>query len=157
MLTLNDAKKILKTFHISDDIQNKILLLFLSYGTPSANMIKTECLKLSGITHYDDNIKTLWRLKLYNSNYSLYNIINYSIIKKCYSTLNTSHYDLSAAAFYPYPESNTLNNILINSVIKTYLYRMFYNLDKFHYGEYGTPSANIIRNAITNNIIKYSN
>jgi hypothetical protein len=32
---------------------------------------------------------------------------------------------------------------------------MFYNLDKFNYGEYGTPTANIIRNAITNNIIKY--
>jgi len=154
ILTFLEAKNLLNTFQISDDIQNKILILFLSYGTPSANIIKLECLKLSSVTHYDDNIKTLWRLKLYNSNYSFYNI-NHSIIKKYYSTLNTSHCDLSAAAFYPYPESNTLNNILINSVIKTYLYRMFYNLDKFHYGEYGTPTANIIRNAIANNIIKY--
>ena len=155
MLILNDAKKILKTFHISDDIQNKILLLFISLGTPSANIIKTECLKLSGITHYDDNIKTLWRLKLYNSNYSLYNI-NHSIIKEYYSTLNISHCDLSAAAFYPYPQSNMVNNQLINTVTKSYLYNMFYNLDKFHYGEYGTPTANMIRNAIRNHIIKYS-
>ena len=155
MLTPNDAKNLLKTFHISDDIQNKILLLFISLGTPSANIIKTECLKLSGITHYDDNIKTLWRLKLYNSNYSLYNI-NHSIIKKYYSTLNISHCDLSAAAFYPYPQSNMVNNQLINTVTKSYLYNMFYNLDKFHYGEYGTPTANMIRNAIRNHIIKYS-
>ena len=155
ILTFLEAKNLLNTFQISDDIQNKILLLFIGFGTPSANIIKLECLKLSSITHYDDNTKTLWRLKLYNSNYSLYNI-NHSIIKKYYSTFNISHNDLSVAAFYPYPESNTLNNILINSVIKTYLYRMFYNLDKFHYGEYGTPTANIIRNAIANNIIKYS-
>ena len=155
MLTLNDAKNLLKTFHISDDIQNKILLLFISLGTPTANIIKPECLKLSGITHYDDNIKTLWRLKLYNSNYSLYNI-NHSIIKEYYSTLNISHCDLSAAAFYPYPQSNMVNNQLINTVTKSYLYNMFYNLDKFHYGEYGTPTANMIRNAIRNHIIKYS-
>ena len=155
MLTLNDAKNLLKTFHISDDIQNKILLLFISLGTPSANIIKPECLKLSGITHYDDNIKTLWRLKLYNSNYSLYNI-NHSIIKEYYSRLNISHCDLSAASFYPYPQSNMVNNQLINAVIKSYLYNMFYNLDKFHYGEYGTPTANMIRNAIRNHIIKYS-
>ena len=141
MLTLNDAKNLLKTFHISDDIQNKILLLFISLGTPTANIIKPECLKLSGITHYDDNIKTLWRLKLYNSNYSLYNI-NHSIIKEYYSRLNISHCDLSAAS--------------LNAVIKSYLYNMFYNLDKFHYGEYGTPTANMIRNAIRNHIIKYS-
>jgi len=153
--TFLEAKLLLQHLNIHLVLQEKILILFLSYGTPSANIIKVECLKLSGITHYNDNIKTLWRFKLYNSNYSFYNI-NYSIIKKYYSTYNISHIDLSAAAVYPYPESNTLNNILINSVIKTYLYRMFYNLDKFHYGEYGTPTANIIRNAIANNIIKYS-
>ena len=154
ILTFSEAKLLLQHLNIPVVLQEKILILFLSYGTPSANIIKVECLKLSGITHYDDNIKTLWRFKLYNSNYSFYNI-NYSIIKKCYSN-NISHCDLSAAAFYPYPQSSMVNNQLINSVIKSYLYRIFYNLDKFHYGEYGTPSANIIRNAITNNIIKYS-
>ena len=155
MLTFLEAKNLLNMFPISDDIQRKILLLFIGFGTPSANIIKPECLKLSGITHYDDNIKTLWRLKLYNSNYSLYNI-NHSIIKEYYSRLNISHCDLSAASFYPYPQSNMVNNQLINAVIKSYLYNMFYNLDKFHYGEYGTPTANMIRNAIRNHIIKYS-
>jgi len=132
------------------------LLLFIEFGTSIANIIKQECLKLNSISHYNDNVKTLWRLKLYNSNYSLYNIINYSIIKKYYNKPNISQYELSIATFYPYPESNMVNRQLINTVIKTYLYRMFYNLDKFHYGEYGTLTANIIRNAITNNTIKCS-
>ena len=123
-------------------------------GFEGSSFSEGYCLKVNSISHYNDNTKTLWRLKLYNSNYSLYNI-NHSIIKEYYSTLNISHCDLSAAAFYPYPQSNMVNNQLINTVTKSYLYNMFYNLDKFHYGEYGTPTANMIRNAIRNHIIKY--
>jgi hypothetical protein len=148
MLTFLEAKNLLNMFPISDDIQRKILLLFIGFGTPSANIIKPQCLKLSGITHYDDNIKTLWRLKLYNS--------NYSIIKEHFNTVNQSYKDLSDAAFYPYPHADLFQNKPVNIFVKNYLYNMFYNLDKFNYGEYGTPTANIIRNAIANNIIKYS-
>ena len=145
--TFSEAKLLLQHLNIPLVIQQKILTLFLSYGTPSANMIKTECFKINSISHYNDNTKTLWRLKLYNS--------NYCIIQKCYNKLNISHYDLSAAAFYPYPQSNMVNRQLINTVTRSYLYNMFYNLDKFNYGEYGTPTANIIRDAVKNNIIKY--
>jgi hypothetical protein len=149
VLTFSEAKLLLQQLNIPIDIQNKILLLFIEFGTSIANIIKQECLKLNSISHYNDNVKTLWRLKLYNSNYS-------TTIKKYYNKPNISQYELSIATFYPYPESNMVNRQLINTVIKTYLYRMFYNLDKFHYGEYGTLTANIIRNAITNNIIKCS-
>ena len=151
MYTINDAEKILNTFHISNDIQKKILLLFISLGTPSAKIIKQECLKLNIIRYYnDDNIETLWRLKLWNS--------NYDIIKTYYNKLNEAYCELSIAALIPFPHSNyeDTQNHPINIFTKSYLYRMFYNLDKFHYGEYGTPTANIIRNYITNNIIKYS-
>jgi hypothetical protein len=149
ILTFSEARLLLQHLIIPSILQEKILLLFLSYGTPSANIIKTECLKLNSISHYNDNVKTLWRLKLYNSNYS-------TTIKKYYNKPNISQYELSIATFYPYPESNMVNNQLINIVIKSYLYYMFYNLDKFYYGEYGTLTANIIRNAITNNTIKCS-
>lgn len=148
ILTFLEAKILLQKQNIPSILQQKILILFISLGTPSANIIKLECLKVNSISHYNDNTKTLWRYKLYNS--------NYSIINKCFNKLNISHYELSAAAFYPYPQSNMVNNQLINTVTKSYLYNMFYNLDKFYYGEYGTPTANIIRNAIANNIIKYS-
>ena len=118
--TFSEAKLLLQHLNIPVVLQQKILTLFLSYGTPSANMIKTECLKINSISHYDDNIKTLWRLKLYNSNYSLYNI-NHSIIKEYYSRLNISHCDLSAASVYPYPQSNMVNNQFKNYGISLYL------------------------------------
>ena len=145
--TFSEAKLLLQHLNIPVVLQEKILTMFLSHGTPSANIIKPECLKINSISHYNDNTKTLWRLKLYNS--------NYSIIKKCYNRLNISQYELSAAAFYPYPQSIMVNRQLLNTVTKSYLYNMFYNLDKFYYGEYGTPTANLIRNAIVNKIIKY--
>jgi hypothetical protein len=147
MLTFNDASKILELCQIPTDIQTNILLLFISLGTPSANIIKPQCLKLYQVSHYDDNIKTLWRLNLYNS--------NYSIIKEHFNTVNQTYRDLSDAAFYPYPHAGLFQNKPVNTFVKNYLYSMFYNLDKFNYGEYGTPTANIIRNAIANNIIKY--
>jgi hypothetical protein len=146
--TFSEAKLLLQQVNIPSILQQKILILFLSYGTPSANIVKAECLKLHSISHYNDNTKTLWRLKLNNK--------NYSIIKDYFNTVNKAYSELSDAAFYPFPHSNFIQNKPINIFIKNYLYCMFYNLDKFHYGEYGTPTANIIRNAITNNIINYS-
>ena len=148
MLTFNDASKLLGLCNIPFVIQEKILTLFLSLGTPSANIIKTKSLKLHLINYYNDNIKTLWRLKLSDN--------NYAIIKPSYFTNNTVHCELIIAAHYAFPPSNynDTQKQIINKLTKDYLYSAFYNLDKFHYGEYGTPTANIIRNAITNNIIK---
>lgn len=148
ILTFSEAKLLLQQLNIPSILQQKILILFLSYGTPCANIIKKECLKLHLISFYKDSIKTLWRLKLHNS--------NYSIIKDYFDIVNKTYSDLSDAAFYPFPHSNFIQNKPIDIFIKNHLYSMFYNLDKFYYGEYGTPTANIIRNAIRNNTIKCS-
>ena len=142
MLNFQDAKSLLKQFDIPSIIQQKILLLFLSYGTPSANIIKPECLKLSNINHYNDNVKTLWRLKLYYNNYK---ILSYSFV------ISMARYELCIAAANSFQPSNdeTYNcmyKLTFEALTKNYLYFMFYNLDKFHYGKYGTPTANIIRN-----------
>jgi len=140
MLTIQDAKLLLKQLYIPSIIQQKILLLFLSYGTPSANIIKSECLKLSNINHYNDNAKTLWRLKIFNTNYK---ILSYSFV------ISMARYELCIAAnsFQPSNDKtyNCMYKLTFEALTRNYLYFMFYNLDKFHYGEYGTPTANIIR------------
>lgn len=141
MLTIQDAKSLLKQLYISSIIQQKILLLFLSYGTPSANIIKPECLKLSNINHYNDNAKTLWRLKLFYNNYK---ILSYSFV------ISMAQYELCIAAANSFQSLNDeiyncMYKLTFKALTRNYLYFMFYNLDKFHYGEYGTPTANIIR------------
>ena len=49
MLTFNDASKILGLCQIPFDIQNKILLLFIGFGTPISQIIKSQikCLDTS--------------------------------------------------------------------------------------------------------------
>ena len=145
MLTINAVENILNTFPISIDIQKKILLLFLSCGTPSANIIKQECLKLYTINHYNyiEDSKTLWRLKLYNNNYKIL-VYNPSLI------ISIAQIELSIAAINSFQPSNqeTYNcmyKITFAGLTTNHLYFMFYNLDKFDYGVYGTPTANIIR------------
>jgi len=137
--TFSEVKLLLQHKNIPHIIQQKIFTLILSYGTPSANIIKQECLKLQSISHYeDDNIITLWRFKLFTS--------NYSIIQ--YDTFNKIGCELIIAALYAYNFSHYLydrNKFIINKLTEDYLYHAFYNLDKFYYGEYGTPTANIIR------------
>lgn len=147
MLTIQDAKSLLKQFDIPSIIQQKILYLLLGFGTPSANIIKQECLKLYIINHYNyiENSKTLWRLKIYNNNYKilLYNL----------SRISIAHFELSIAAISSFIPSNKetykcMHKISIEGLTANHLYLMFYNLDKFHYGVYGTPTANIIRRTI---------
>ena len=149
ILTFLEAKLLLQKQNIPSILQQKILLLFISLGTPSANIIKQECLKLNKISHYNNDVKTLWRLKLYNNNYK---ITSYTP-----SIITIVNCDLFIAALSAFPPSSYHDNKKQTIILTTYyrLYSMFYNLDKFHYGEYGTPTANIIRNAIRNNIINY--
>jgi hypothetical protein len=149
ILTFLEAKLLLQKQNIPYILQQKILLLFISLGTPSANIIKQECLKLNQISHYNNDVKTLWRLKLYNNNYK---ITSYTP-----SIITIVNCDLFIAALSAFPPSSYQNdqNTILNFKTRYHLYEMFYNLDTFHYGEYGTPTANIIRNAIRNNIINY--
>lgn len=145
MLTIEDAKSLLKQLDIPSIIQQKILYLLLGFGTPSANIIKIECLKLDSINHYIENSKTLWRLKIFNDNYKilLYNP----------SRISIAYFELSVVAInsFPYLNNQTYKckyKISIEGLTANHLYLMFYNLDKFHYGVYGTPTANIIRRTI---------
>jgi hypothetical protein len=142
MLTIQDTKSLLKQLYIPSIIQKKILVLLLGFGTPTSNIIKSECLKLCNINHYNDNDKTLWRLKIHNNNYE---ILGYNP-----SLISIARYELCISAVNSFKH---LNNERYNSVYKNplevltknHLYSMFYNLDKFKYCEYGTPTANIIR------------
>jgi hypothetical protein len=144
MLTIQYAKLLLKQLNIPSIIQKKILLLLLGFGTPSANIIKPECLKLHNINHYNDDAKTLWRLKICNNNYKIfYNLSKISIAEYelCIDASNSfqSSYDETYKCRY---------KITVEALTRDYLYFMFYDLDKFHYGEYGTPTANIIRKTL---------
>jgi len=147
MLTFENAKILLKQVDIPSIIQKKILLLFLGFGTPSANIIKIECLKLHHISHYDSSVNTLWRFKIWNNNYK---ILSYNPV-----IANIVNCELAIAAVNYFQPSNFENSQsqTINLITRNHLYSMFYNLDKFCYGEYGTPTANFIRNAFRNNTI----
>jgi hypothetical protein len=160
MLTIIEAIKILNLCPICSDIQNKILMLFIGIsGTYTSNIMKSliKCPDTSFngslveriILENDDN--TLWRLKVF--------------LNKCISfkslyirNLRTS-YELEIA--YLSNGSNKLERIErisgLLEAIKTNsdsdLFGMFYNLDKDRYLYLGTPSANIIHNAISNKII----
>jgi hypothetical protein len=72
MLTFNDASKILGLFQIPIDIQNKILLLFIGFGTPISKMIKSQikCLDTSFNGSLVERIileheMTLWKIKVF--------------------------------------------------------------------------------------------
>ena len=67
MLTIYQATKILELCSISYDIQQKILIFFLSYGTPSSCIIKVDIEEMTNF--YKTNLKyiksfvypTLWK------------------------------------------------------------------------------------------------
>ena len=73
MLTFIDASKILGLCQIPTDIQNKILLLFIGFGTPISQMIKnqTKCSDTSFNGSLveriilENDVNTLWRLKVF--------------------------------------------------------------------------------------------
>ena len=71
MLTLNDATKILELCNIPVVIQNKILLSFISFGTPESHIIKKYITAMNNddmmndtYIMNNDNLKTLWRYKV---------------------------------------------------------------------------------------------
>ena len=162
MLTFNDASKILGLCQIPFDIQNKILLLFIGFGTPISQIIKSQ-IKCPDTSFngslveriiLENDTNTLWRIKVFLNGGISFNSL-------CIKNLKVN-YELRIA--YLSNGSNELERIEnifdLKNAIKTNsnydLFVMFYNLDKENYSYLGTPTANIIRNAIANNIIKYS-
>lgn len=158
MMSFNDAAKILGLCNILPDVQNKILLLFIGFGTPTSRIIKKQ-LECSDTSFngslveriiFKNDVNTLWRLKLF---------LNGGI------TYNKSHnlkakYELSIAylldGIYDWERFGRISDLEYSIKTKTRsdLFAMFYNLDKNKYRYLGTPTANIIHNAIINKIIK---
>jgi len=158
MLTFNDASKILGLFQIPIDIQNKILLLFIGFGTPISKMIKSQikCLDTSFNGSLVERIilendMTLWKIKVFlNGGISSYNL--------CIKNLRAIYELRIAYLSNGTNELKRMTNISdLENAIKTNssyeLFVMFYNLDKDSYTYLGTPTANIIHNAISNETI----
>ena len=159
MSTLNDVTEILGLCQIPFDIQNKILLLFIGFGTPTSQIIKSQikCLDTSFNGSLveriilENDINTLWRLKVFLNGGISFNSL-------CIKNLKVN-YELRIA--YLSNGSNELERIEnifdLKNAIKTNsnydLFVMFYNLDKDSYAYLGTPTANIIHNAISNETI----
>lgn len=158
MLTIIEATELLSKCPICPDIQNKILLLFISYGTPTSSIIKPQ-IKCSdtGFNGYLikkiilENDYSLWRIKVF---------LNKGISFKslCLRNLRTS-YELHIA-YLEYDVHNWHNFAVISSLldaIKTNsnsdLFGMFYNLDNNNYKYLGTPTANVIHNALKDKIL----
>ena len=158
MLTFNDATEILGLCKIPVDVQQNILMYFLSYGTPTSNLIKSqlECSDTSFNGSLVERIilehdMTLWRLKVFLNGGITFNGSNIKNLRVSYE-LRIAYLKNGSC---DWKNLDSISNL--KEAIKTNsdydLFTMFYNLDKFNYGEYGTPTANIIRNAISTEII----
>jgi hypothetical protein len=159
MLTFIDASKILGLCQIPTDIQNKILLLFIGFGSPTSRIIKQQ-LEYSDTSFNDslferiileNDVNTLWRLKVFLNG-------GITFVPSCIKNLRPK-YELEIAYLTngscDWEKFASIYNLL--EAIKTYsnyqLFMMFYNLDKNGYTYLGTPTANIIHNAIEDEIL----
>jgi hypothetical protein len=160
MLTFNDASKILGLCNIPPDVQNKILLLFIGFGTPTSRIIKKQ-LECSDTSFngslveriiLENDVNTLWRLKVFLNNCMIFQRLTFRnlsfVCELQIAYLSDGIYNWDRFACI----SNLLDTIKTNS--DSDLFAMFYNLDKNKYKYLGTPTANIIHNAIINKIIK---
>jgi len=159
MMSFNDAAKILGLCNIPPDVQNKILLLFIGFGTPTSRIIKKQ-LECSDTSFngslveriiLENDLNTLWRLKVF-----LKGGITFvpSEIKNLRAKEELSIAYLSDG-ICDWERIECISDL--ENAIKTYshykLFMMFYNLDKDGYTYLGTPTANIIHNAIEDEIL----
>jgi len=157
MLNFSEASVLLGLCNIPNDIQNKILLLFIGLGTHESHAIKTKIdLMDKNVLTYNDDSKTLWR---YNVSFTRCARITGSLVcLKNYQVL----YELRIA--YLSNGSNEMERIKsIKSLTQgletnrgTDLYQMFYGFDKYNWKKnpIGTQSSIIMRNAINDGTIK---
>ncbi len=159
MLTFNDAAKILGLCQIPFDIQNKILLLFISFGTPTSNLIKSQtkcpdnCFNSSFIERIikENDLNTLWRVRVFLNKGKTFNNLRIKNLRVIYE-LNIAYLSNGSCDWEKFKRiSGLLEAIKTNS--NSDLFGMFYNLDKNNYKYLGTPTANIIHNAIKDEIL----
>ena len=159
MISYNDAAKLLGLCNIPHDIQKQILLLFIGFGTPTSSMIKLQT-KLTDFAYngslveriiLENDTFTLWRLKVLLSNAKVFQTFTLKNLRVLYELRIAYLSDGNCELKRIESISSLLGAIKTNS--DTDLFGMFYNLDKNHYKYLGTPTANVIHNAITNKII----
>jgi hypothetical protein len=159
MLTIIEAAEILGLCQIPNDIQKQILLLFIGFGTHTSNLIKIQtkcpdnCFNSSFIERIikENDVNTLWRVRVF---------LNKGIsFKSLYlRSLNIS-YELQIAYLsngsYELERMEKISRLLeaIKTNSNSDLFAMFYNLDKNGYTYLGTPTANIIHNALKDEIL----
>ena len=142
----NEFAILLNLCPICSDIQYKILMLIIGInGTPSSNEIKK---KIQNINIYSNeytcinDFKTLWRTKVY-LNYKVFNNLNSEILYELMIAYLTNGYFEIERQHYI-----SKYNIVLITEANLKLYKMFYNLDKYHYPYIGTPISCIIKKAI---------
>jgi len=152
MTTLQEATNLIQLLPIPPDLQNKILILFLGLGTPSTTQIKKLITQMNNRKIFTDfnidiNNKSLWRFKIF---------MNFNSILSEYNYTSYEHAELLCDLKIAYLDIINYQN-KINYNLQEYkrslyamsrgrLLEMVNNMDRFRYGEYGTPTANIIRN-----------
>lgn len=154
MLTFNDASKILGLCNIPTDIQNKIILLFIGFGTDTSNIIKQEInLSNNKVLTFNEDSKTLWRYKvayygnIFDSSLSFRKIQTLHELRLAYISNGSNELERQMAIR---EITETLTSVKEND-----LFNMFYGYDKYNYWNksYGTQSSIVIRNAIKDEIL----
>jgi len=162
MLTPSQATELLSKCPICSDIQTKILMLFIgTNGTHTSNIIKSQICSSNDDLHngslvekiISNNNNTLWSLKVLLNNNILFKFLRTKNLRTIYE-LQIAY--LTTGNRYVYMHRQTHINGLIQAIktnMDSDLFGMFYNLDKDKYKYLGTPTANIIHQAIDDNII----
>ena len=165
MLTIIEAAELLNLCPIYQDIQKKILLIFIGInGTNTSNIIKlfkntifNDSLDESNILKNDTN--TLWSVKVFLNNCKFFETLNFKNLKVLYELrlayLTSENYDIENYDIDEVQRQICINNLLsaIKQTTNSELYRMYYNLDRYNYKYLATLTAHIITKAIRHSII----
>ena len=162
MLTISQAAQLINLFPIPIDVRSKILTLFIGFGTPSSIAIQPQIASFNA-SYYDTEQATLWSLRVFLNNTRILSSDNHRNLYTVYE-LQIAYLTTLGSGLDIEREINRLKiGIMKNNLI--HLFRMFYNLDKnvYYYKDllapkfFGTPSANVIQNAIYCGVIKIFN
>jgi hypothetical protein len=174
MLTISEAKILLQLFKIPVDIKNKILMLFIGLnGTPTSNAIKSQIICSNNKSLYngslvekiilENDIYTLWRINVILHKGKCFSFAKYVNLYALYTIyeLQIAYLSVGVLSVEKQKQINILNHAIISNK-HVELFKMFYNMDKHdnHSQDldipnyFGTPTSNIINNAIYCGIIK---
>ena len=173
-LTISEAKILLKIIKIPFDIQNKILMLFIGLvGTPSSNAIKSQMICPNNKSLYNGSLVeriilendtyTLWRINVICNKGKCFSFAKYVNLYALYTIfeLQIAYLSVGILNVEKQLKIDSLKEAIISNK-RIELFKIFYNMDKHNnYSQdcdtpnyFGTPTSNIINNAIYCGIIK---